>query len=888
MPSLAPGTLVSHYRIVSMLGMGGMGEVYHAVDMNLSRPVALKILSQQFMRSDEAVQRFVQEARAASALNHPNIVTLYDIGKMDVAVVDQAGESTHRLIHYIAMELIDGETLRALTARDTMSLRQRVDILSQVAAGLAKAHAAGIVHRDLKPDNVMVTTDGYAKVVDFGLAKLIEKERNPDGSTSRQLTQAGTVMGTIGYMSPEQVEHRTVDYRSDIFSFGCIAYQALTARGPFERGSLIDTLHAIVHARPEPLADILPDAPAPLVEIIEQCLQKDPAQRPQSMRDVATQLQDIARATDPSSKIVLPRARRRALTPLAILIAAAVLVTAAVLIGYTLKRQGEPAPFDAMKITRVASSGRSTVAAISPDAKYLAYSVDEDGKQSLHIRQMASGSDIEVVPLADVHFVGAAFSPDANYLYYVSAVNRTDHATVHQVPVIGGNSRQIVDDLHARIAISPDGQRFAYAKTDRAGGRSIIGTRKIDGSDEKIVAERKLPDTFTALTWSPEGDSLGYAYVTYGGGYHAVVGHVKAEGGEQNIVASPQWRIIDSILWLPGGDEFVVNAKDNTDTRNQIWLLRGDGRARRITNDLSDYEGLSLTSDGMRLVTLQKNQTSNLWTAPGGSATQARPLVRASEDLDGMYGLVALPDGRIVYASSSNDARNLWIVDRDGSDARQLTDGNSDILPSAASDGKSVVFMSMRSGRSNIWRADLATGATSAITTGDFESSPSLAPDGTWLAYHTNRSGVRTIWRAAADGSGARQVTTTASSWPSISPDGKRIACSWFDPSNGRIGIAVVPSEGGTPEKIFDIPVNAWMGGNNHHVRWRRDGLTYVQNAAGVSNIWLQPLEGGQPRPLTRFDEGQIFYFDWSADGRDLIVSRGSVTSNVVLINGFR
>jgi eukaryotic-like serine/threonine-protein kinase len=862
--------------------------VYHAVDMNLSRPVALKILSQQFMRSEEAVQRFVQEARAASALNHPNIVTLYDIGKADVAVLEASGDSSHRQIHYIAMELIDGETLRAITARETLSLRQRVDILSQVAAGLAKAHGAGIVHRDLKPDNVMVTTDGYAKVVDFGLAKLTEKERNPDHSTSRQLTQAGTVMGTIGYMSPEQVEHRPVDYRSDIFSFGCIAYQALTARGPFERGSLIDTLHAIVHAQPEPLADIVPDAPAPLVEIVEQCLRKDPAQRPQSMREVATQLQDIARATDPSSKIVLPRARRRNVMPVALLIAAIVLVTAAVLIGVTLKRQNEQAPFDAMKITRVASSGRSTVAAISPDAKYLVYSLDEDGKQSLHIRQLASGSDIEVVPLADVHFVGAAFSPDSNFLYYVSAENKTDHAVIHQVPVIGGTSKQVVDDLHARIAMSPDGQRFAYAKTDRAGGRSIIGTRRIDGTDEKIVAERKLPDTFTAVTWSPDGTSLGFAYVTYGGGYHAVVGHVSADGGEQNIVTSPQWRIIDSLLWLPDGDEFVVNAKDSTDTRNQIWLLRRDGRARRITNDLSDYEGASLTSEGTRLVTLQKNQTSNLWIASGGSAAQARSLVRASEDLDGMYGLTALPDGRIVYSSSSNDARNLWIVNRDGTNARQLTDGNSDILPSAASDGKSVVFMSMRSGRSNIWRADLATAATAPITTGDFESSPSLAPDGTWLAYHTNRSGVRTIWRAAIDGSRARQVTTTASSWPSISPDGKLIACSWFDPTNGRIGIAVVPSEGGPPAKIFDIPVNAWMGGNNHHVRWRRDGLTYVQNSAGVSNIWLQPLDGGQARPLTRFDDGQIFYFDWSADGRDLIVSRGSVTSNVVLISGFR
>src|SRR6476469_5438996 len=204
---LSAGTLISHYQILSLLGRGGMGEVYEALDTNLSRRVALKILSPQFIRSDEAVGRFVQEARAASALNHPNIVTVYEVGQADD-------------IRYIAMELIEGETLRTLVARDALSLRERVDILSQVAAGLAKAHAAGIVHRDLKPDNVMITTDGYAKVLDFGLAKLTESEGQHEGSTSPQLTQVGTVLGTIGYMSPEQVEHRAIDHRADIFSFG--------------------------------------------------------------------------------------------------------------------------------------------------------------------------------------------------------------------------------------------------------------------------------------------------------------------------------------------------------------------------------------------------------------------------------------------------------------------------------------------------------------------------------------------------------------------------------------------------------------------------------------------------------------------------------------------
>jgi Tol biopolymer transport system component len=600
------------------------------------------------------------------------------------------------------------------------------------------------------------------------------------------------------------------------------------------------------------------------------------------------QFQEIARATDPKSTIKLPQARRRKLSPASILIATALFIVAAVLLGLAVNRRNTPAPFDAMRITRMASSGRATFAAISADGKYISYAVDEGGKQSLWIRQVASGSDIRIVPLADIHFVGGAFSPDANYLYYSAADNRTDHASVHQVPVLGGVPKMIVDDLHARITVSPDGQRFAYAKTDRAGGRSVVATRRVDGLDEKIVAMRKLPDTFTAVSWSPDGETLGYSYVTYGGGYHAVVGDVKIEGGRERVIPSPQWRIVDSLVWLPGSDELVVNAKDQSDTRNQLWMLRRDGRARRVTNDLSDYELASVTSDGAKLVTLQKNQSSSVWSARGGAAQHARQLARGGDNLDGMYGLSCLRDGRIVYTSSSNDARDLWIMDHDGGNRKHITDGGSDILPAASADGKLVFFMSMRNGRSNIWKLDLASGAAAAITTGDFESSPSPSPDGKWVAFHTNRSGVRTVWRTSLTGGELKQVTTTASSWPSVSPDGKKIACSWFDPSNNRIGIAVVPAEGGSPSDIFDIPVNAWMGGNNHDVRWHDGGLTYVSNLNGVSNIWLQPLDGGAARQLTRFEDGQIFYFDWSNDGRDLVAARGEVTSNVVLIDGFR
>ena len=231
--------------------------------------------------------------------------------------------------------------------------------------------------------------------------------------------------------------------------------------------------------------------------------------------------------------------------------------------------------YERMSITRAVSSGRSTVAAISPDGKYLAYSVDEWGKQGLWVRQLASGTDIQVVPLGDVHFVGATFSPDSNYLYYVSADNDTDRGAVYQIPVIGGTPRMLMDDLHARVAVSPDGREIAYVRTDRAAKRSILARRSVAGGEERVVAEKKLPDTFTNTSWSPDGTELAFTYVTYGGGYHAIIGTMPAAGGDEKVINAPRWRIVDTLGWMPETNELVINAKDRSDSRNQLSSVQG-------------------------------------------------------------------------------------------------------------------------------------------------------------------------------------------------------------------------------------------------------------------------------------------------------------------------
>lgn len=882
MQTLSPGMLIEHYRIESILGVGGMGEVYRATDLTLGRSVALKVLAQQFVRSEQAVQRFMQEARAASALNHPNIVTVHEIGKTDVIIEPaENDESTHRRIHYIAMELIEGQTLRALVSTGALSLRRRIEALAQTADGLGKAHKAGIIHRDLKPENVMVTEDGYAKLLDFGLAKLIETDRVTPDSQARQITQAGTVIGTIGYMSPEQIEHRDVDHRSDVFSFGCIAYYAIAGIGPFDTDSLVETLHRIVNANPKPLQEMSAGVPVDLAHVIERCLAKKPDDRWQSMQDVSAELHEVARRIDTGSfRVGMTK-------PVSALLWTSVALLTAIVIGgaWFLLSRSRAVPFQEMQITRIAGTARAIVAAISPDGRYVAFADEERGRQRLFVRQVATGTDIEVMPYADVHYVGCSFSPDGNYLYFSSADNRTDLGSLYRIATLGGAPTKLADDIHARIALSPDGTQFAYTLVNRARGLSSIDLRGVDGKTHTVLATRKLPDTFSAVAWSPNGKELAYSVGAFAGGFHTELGAIRVREKSMRQLSAPRWHTVESVCWLPNGNLVVNTKRESAASRNQLLLLDPDkGTARPITNDLSSYESAAVTTNGSTIVTLQKSEVAHVYAYPDGDAQRGAELVRASDTLDGLHGLTVLKDNRVVYAKASSDARDLWVVDGQRQTQR-MSDGHTDIYPAAAPDG-SIVFISSRSGKSNLWKTAVG-GAATQLTNGDFESSPSVSGDGRWVLFHTNRSGVRTVWRVPLAGGRPEQLTTSASSWPVASPDGRLFACSWFDAATARVKTAIIPMSGGKPQALLEIPVNSWMGGNNHAVRWRgsSDVISYVMNDNGVSNIWQQPIHaGGKPQRVTNFTEGQIFFFDWTADGRTLICSKGEVTSTVVLI----
>ena len=718
------GAVLAHYKIVSLLGRGGMGEVYKAMDSRLSRLVALKILPHSVVEDENRVRRFIQEAKAASALNHPHILTIHEIGEAQLqqqsigdSAVDSDGlapTATAGILNYIAMELIEGETLRERIRRDRTDLKSLLRLLIQVAEGLAKAHGAGIVHRDLKPDNIMISADGYAKILDFGLAKLIEPEKaqtsgEPSDDTTVMIgpqSRSGIILGTVGYMSPEQAQGKPVDQRSDIFSFGCILYQAATGHMPFEADSLIDSLHKVIHSAAPPITDLNPGAPLDLQRIIRRCLAKDMEERCQMIKDVAIELKELLRdlesqhglehSAPPSlragafsapthdsvehdtvavnletstSKPALSAANmaRNKITWIAAVVATLVLGIGALLVGafiaysHIWRVPSEPkmaisAPV--MKMARLTSGGKASQAAISPDGRYVVLVSIEDGKQSLRVRQVNTTSDVQIVPAGDVRYTGLTFSPDGDFIYFVVSEKNGPVASLYYVPVLGGTARRLVTDVDSAVTFSPDGKRLAFVRTAADQGEQQLIIVNADGSGEQKVATRKMPNFFTSLSWAPDGKSFACAVGSFVPNYNSYVVEIPTEGGNEKPIGSHNWLSIGQLAWLQDRGGLIVNASEQ-DSGNfesfQIWYLPpNEGEARRITNDLNNYAGVSLTADSRRLVTVQSDTITNLWLVPANETTRSKQVTFGAGKRDGWHGVAWTPDGRIVYVSNAS------------------------------------------------------------------------------------------------------------------------------------------------------------------------------------------------------------------------------------------
>jgi serine/threonine protein kinase/sugar lactone lactonase YvrE len=940
---LKANQIVGHYRIVSLLGQGGMGKVYLAEDTKLHRKVALKILPLDLAADKDRIRRFEHEAYAAAALNHPNIAHIYEVGEQ--------GNT-----RFIAMEFVDGVSLRETIYRGDTGLGKLLRFLQHVAEGLAKAHDAGIVHRDLKPDNIMITNDGHAKLLDFGLAKLLDQARlfssitNQHSGIASQHSQPGTVLGTLGYMSPEQAQGRIkeIDHRSDIFSFGCILFEVAARHKPFEGSDNLDSLHNIVHAPTPQIKDFNPSSPDELQRIVRRCLAKDPDRRYQSIKEVAIEIdelrEDLKRSTasrdsspetisststtsdaafqqltvsqespvstqvsatpTSSSEVLLSEIKRHKKGAVLIASFTVLLIVAAAYGAYKLLggRTSDNVDPSRMKISRLTTGGRVGNAvingdtSISPDGKYVVFTTAESGKQALWIRQVSTSSLVQIAsPIAATYF-GTTFSPDGELVYFTRVDEQDPSGALYEVPVLGGTPRKILVDITSSIAFSPDGKRMAFTRYAEP-GESFVMAANVDGTDAQKLATRKQPQFFSpyGLSWSPDGELIACGVLMNSINSPAQLIGVSTRGANERILTSQSFRDVFHVSWLKDGSGVVLTAAPEGSSRGvQVFLVSyPSGKSTRITNDLNSYgdSSLGLTADGRTMVTTQKESSIQIFVVDDSKeSSQANPVSEGK--YDGEAGVSWTPDGKIIYVTQSGESIDVWSMNPDGKDQRQLTfDGEPKSNPAVSPDGRYVVFAGTRSTVQNLWRMDIdGSNPKQLLPTNTPAFFPVISPDSGSVIFNSAHSGNLVLWRVGIDGGESKQLTDTMSLFPAVSPDGKWVAAFVEGTTyGGRPKIIIVPFAGGPVTKSFDVSPG-FVPDNHPVLRWTPDGnsLTYVDESNGADNIWSQSVNGGPRKPLTNFKSDSISCFAWSLDGKRLAIARGPVTTDVVLLKDFR
>jgi serine/threonine protein kinase len=914
------GRELANYTIISLLGRGGMGEVYLAQDTTLRRKVALKILPAKFTADEDRLNRFVQEAQSASSLNHPNIITIHEIGHVND-------------VHFIATEFIDGQTLRKLITDSNLTLRDALDLATQIASAMAAAHAAGIVHRDIKPENIMVRPDGLAKVLDFGVAKLTQSPPTmieiPFSIANEMSTKSG-VLGTPQYMSPEQALGQKVDTRTDIFSLGIVLYEMITGTKPFEGESIGDVIAAILRSEPLPLSHYLPGVPHELERIVEKTLLKDRRLRYQIAKDLQLDLKnlkenlefearlagndqspvrdrmmvktnvfstreellqestvqnrEVSNAQAVSSTENLLKAINRHRRDVLLILTALAIVAVGLVFGS--RKRAEP--FKTISIKGVTNTEKAIRSAISPDGKYIVYALNDGGQQSLWLGQVNTMNSTPIVPPAEVEYKGITFSRDGSFIYYV----RSEQVGVlYRRPTLDGDALKLLVNVDSPVTVSPDGKQIAFVRYDYQAGNGVLMIAQENGSNERMLSERDNMSSYlrTGPSWSPDGKVIACAADNFVGAFQTVVG-VTVEGGAATPLTSHRWAAVGQVAWLSDGGGLLVAAAEKDSNLMQIWHISYPGGAtRRVTSDLSTYSNLSLTADSRTFTTIRTDQFMNIWVAPGNDASSADRITTGAQRVDGFRGLVWTHDNKIVYRTLANGNPNIWMMNSDGTGNRQLSnDANQNLDPTVTPDGRYIVWSSSPGDNRNIWRMELDGGSPTQLTNGSGEWFPQFTPDGKWLVYQTmgTREITRFLKKVPLDGSASSmKLTDKASFAPALSPDGKLIACIYRPQAGAPNKIAVISIDGGHPIKVFEV-----TGGNDRPVRWTPDGreLAYVVTKRGISNIWARPLMGGPLKQLTQFTSHQIINFAWSRDGRQLALSRSLAYNDVVIISDVR
>jgi eukaryotic-like serine/threonine-protein kinase len=953
---LPVGNSFSHYKIIKKIGAGGMGEVYLAKDTLLDRNVALKILLPEIAKDEDRVRRFKLEASAASALNHPNIVTIYEIG--------EAGDKL-----FIAYEFVDGNTLREKIARNQLTIFDAVKIAEQIANALAVTHEAGVVHRDVKPENIMIRHDGYVKILDFGLAKRrIFKSDSEDETIEQIKTQRGVILGSVQYMSPEQARGTETDARTDIWSLGVVFYEMLAGKNPFEGATISDSIAAILHFEPEPLHKVISNIPAELEKIINKALRKDLFERYQSGRDFLSDLttidlqnqplwfnektlelprtvgveskdktdsQEIAQETQFAGKITdeqnktktqdnaEPNLKERPLKSLNyriwIIMSVPFLLTIfglfrSEIISFFFAPKPK-APFESIQITQLTEDGSATPdCALSPDGKFVAFVKRiENDKESLIVRQILTGSTVEIIPPSPVRINSLTFSPNGEFIYYFIS-KRVDELArqmkviykipemhfLYKVPTLGGRSEELFKDqfVNSKITFSPDGGEMVFVKD--FGAETSVFIADSEGSAQREVLKNTeiAIDRIDGAGWLPDGKGLILA-VSKGENIAKNKPVVKTriaafDLNERTLktLSEQAWAVAHSFRLL--GDNSGVVFLGNQEKKDilQIWyLLLTNAQLRQITTDSSGFTSFDTSKDGKTILAAKGEGISSLWSFDPLSKG-FKQLKSESRIPFANAPISLMPDGRILFSKVVGTKVKIFSMSEDGNNEKQITfnDGD-DFYPVLTPDGKYIFFSSNRSGRICLWRINSDGTNPLQITRVEYgvDERNQIMPDGKSILFSRVGGEDQGVRKISIDGGESELLIPTRDSSyyrnPKISPNGKYLAFlnneydrATFQPkyllkvanfNNERMGSVITEKE---------------LDSFNDTFQWSPDSssLTYIKD--GTPNLWSFPIKGGKETRLTDFSLGNLRNYAWSADGKRILIIRGIVNFDLVLI----